>query len=96
MVAGVLVGMLEMLNSQWKYCRDIFCKREEDGLWIRHYDWLNGRFQIHMEKSTERMEVEDQHLVRIKFRELRDIGDSKKRIWILAVQIAHGGEVDNG
>ena len=51
---------------------------------------------MQLSKGTERMELEDHHLVRITFRELWDKGTSQKMIWIRAVHIARGEELDYG
>ena len=89
----MVVGILEIIYSQWKYCCDILHKREEYGLRIKHHEWLEVQVQIQLEKGTERMKVEDHHLVQMTFRELWAQGGSNKIIWLCAVYIARGKEM---
>ena len=93
--ARVVVGMLEMVQSQWKYCCDIVHKRVKVGLRIKHHEWFKGRVQVHLKKGMEKMEEEDHHLVHRTFRELWDKGGSNKIIWFCAVKIARGEGMDD-
>ena len=52
----MVVGMLEMVYSQWKYHCNIAHKQEEDGLQIKHHEWLEGQVQLNLAKSIESME----------------------------------------
>ena len=62
--------MLQMVHSQWKYCCNIEYKREEDGLGIKHHEWLKGQVQLELVKGTEKIKMEDRYLVRMIFRQL--------------------------
>ena len=84
-----------MVHSQWKYCCKIVHKWEEDFLHINHHEWFKVQVKIQMKKGKERMEEEDHRLVWMTFREFWDKGGSNKRIWIRAVHIALGEEVDD-
>ena len=66
----MVTGILEMVRSQWKYCYDIAHKLEEDGLRIKHHEWLKGQVQIHLAMGTESMEAEYHHLVRVTLKKL--------------------------
>ena len=55
---------------------------------------MKGQVQLNLTKEKESIEMEDRHLVHMTFRELWTKGYSDKRIWLRAVHIAQGKEVD--
>ena len=74
-----------MVHSQWKYRCNIVNKREEDGLQIKHHEWLKVQDHIQLAKGTERMEEEDHYLVWMTIVELWAKWDSDKIIWLCVV-----------
>ena len=85
-----------MVHSQRKYRCNIVNEQKEYGSQIKNQEWLKIQVQLHPEKGTERIEGEDQYLVRMKVRELWYKKDRVKIIGIRAVQIARGEEVYDG
>ena len=59
-----------MVHSQQKYRCNIVNEQKEYGSQIKNQEWLKIQVQLHPEKGTERIEGEDQYLVRMKVREL--------------------------